>query len=48
MELEHVSVRSKRLQSEPRANPRFRSAGDEEFDRWDLVHTTGEDRKKCG
>ena len=39
-------MRLERLQSESRANPGFRSAGDEELDKRDLVHITGEDREE--
>jgi hypothetical protein len=47
VEPEHVRVRLKRLQSESGANPGLWSAGDEEFDKRDLVHITGEDGEKC-
>ena len=45
MELEHFCDGSKELQPEPRADPRFWTARDEELDLWDLVHVSGEYRK---
>jgi hypothetical protein len=48
MESEYICVRPKQLQTESRANPRFRSASDEELDKGDLVYIAGEDGEKCG
>ena len=45
MELEHFRDGSKQLQPEPRADPRFWAARDEESDLWDLIHVSGEHRK---
>ena len=43
MEPEDICVRLKELQAESRANPGFRSPGDEEFDKGDFVHITRKD-----
>ena len=45
MELEHFCDRSKQLQPESGADPRFRTARDEELDPRDLIHISGEDGK---
>ena len=46
MELEHICVRPKQLQTEARADARFGPASDEELDKRDLVHIAGEHREK--
>ena len=46
MESEDVCVRSEGHQTKPRSDPRFGPAGDEEFDRGDLVRVAGEYGKK--